>query len=70
MPPGSPMSGSPSMQPPGLEGMPAQMMGQMSPEALGMTPQLEQGMPGSFQQMMGQPPLSEAEQIRRLANIG
>ena len=72
MPPGMmppPGGGPPSMQPPGLEGMPAQMMGQMSPEALGMTPQLEQGMPGAFQQMMGQPPLSEAEQIRRLANL-
>lgn len=66
MPPGMPPQDM-GMQPPGLPGMPPEMGMQMTPESLGLPPQ--GGMPGQFQQMMGQPELSDQEMMQRMGGL-
>jgi hypothetical protein len=51
------------MQPPGLEAMPPQLAGQMSPDELGIPPGAP---PGTFDALMGRTGPSEEEILRRL----
>lgn len=56
-------AGAGDMQPQGIAGVPPAMAGQMTPQMMGITPQMQQDNPGLFQQMMGQGPMSPEDQL-------
>ena len=72
MPPGpgmgAPQDTSGAMQVPGMMGMPPELAGQMSPEGMGLPPNMEGVDPMLFQQLVGGR-LSPADEMRRIAGI-
>lgn len=64
--PNSGMMSGPGMQPPGLPGVPPQMAGQMTPDALGIPPGAP---PGMFDQLMGGAPPTDEELLRSMGGI-
>lgn len=61
-----PLPSDMSMQPQGLPGTPPAMSGQMTPDMLGLGPDAGAG---QFQQMMGQPELSDEEMMKRMGGL-